>query len=584
MDPVDHCDQYTVGWICALDIELAAAQAMLDETHDSLLQSSDDHNNYTLGRMASHNVVIGVLPSGEPGTTAAAYVAAHMLRTFRRIRIGFMVGVGGGAPSPRRDIRLGDVVVSQPTGTSAGVIQYDFGKRLSEDRFMLTGQLNRPPDVLLTALTKLKAEHLREGSGLQRLLDEMVRRNPGMEAQYKRPPMEDDTLFMTDYDHPDETATCDSVCDPGRLVPRPPREFDRPMIYYGTIASGNQVMKHGPTRDRLQREHDILCFEMEAAGLMSCFPCIVIRGICDYADSHKNKQWQPHAAAVAAAYAKNLLQIIRSNDVDAARLAAEATRESSRPGSCQIMYGPGLSFEEFRLASLIPNIKEPDVDAFRDVLVRTDDMIVKERSSSQIARSPLRRAAVEKVSSLFQRRAQSPPRQFRTRTLLQPTAIFNELCQTQKAKQWIQGQFEEDNHKNIHFLVGYDTLLHDDATDGSQSLGSLSESAAGGHPKRSSSGGPERGRQVGPQRPHAKEEMFALRLRKAKFNIYHDKATAMRLAKNSYWMQMPDNRAGDDDDDDAEWVEASLEGGDEQDGEGSTGEDEENDIELYFVD
>jgi nucleoside phosphorylase len=74
-------------------------------------------------------------------------------------------------------------------------------------------------------------------------------------------------------------------------------------------------MKHGDTRDRLPQKDGILCFEMEAAGLMDNFPCLVIRGICDYADSHKNKQWQEYAAATAAAYAKELLSVIPANQV-----------------------------------------------------------------------------------------------------------------------------------------------------------------------------------------------------------------------------------------------------------------------------
>ena len=70
----------------------------------------------------------------------------------------------------------------------------------------------------------------------------------------------------------------------------------------------------------------MLCFEMEAAGLMNNFPCLVVRGICDYADSHKNKQWQPYAAATAAAYAKELLSVIPSAEVAEIRTAEEATR------------------------------------------------------------------------------------------------------------------------------------------------------------------------------------------------------------------------------------------------------------------
>jgi nucleoside phosphorylase len=98
-----------------------------------------------------------------------------------------------------------------------------------------------------------------------------------------------------------------------------------PVIHYGTIASGNQVMRHGETRERWRRESDVLCFEMETAGLMNNFPCLVIRGICDYADSHKNKRWQEYAAATAAAYVKELLYIIPGSQVMETRTAVEMT-------------------------------------------------------------------------------------------------------------------------------------------------------------------------------------------------------------------------------------------------------------------
>ena len=128
---MEHGD-YTVGWICALSIELAAAVAMLDERHNPLLQDSHNHNNYTLGRIGVHNITIACLPSGVTGTTSAAIVVSHVYSTFPSIRFGLMVGVGGGAPSARNDIRLGDVVISKPDGTFGGVIQYDFGKTVQE--------------------------------------------------------------------------------------------------------------------------------------------------------------------------------------------------------------------------------------------------------------------------------------------------------------------------------------------------------------------------------------------------------------------------------------------------------------------
>lgn len=117
-----------------------------------------------------------------------------------------------------------------------------------------------------------------------------------------------DQLFEADYDHMELEDTCQH-CDKSRLIARPSRPTDDPKIHYGLIASGNQVMKHGNTRDQLAQEPGIICFEMEAAGLMDNFPCPVIRGICDSSDSHKNKQWQEYAAATAAAYAKEILSV-----------------------------------------------------------------------------------------------------------------------------------------------------------------------------------------------------------------------------------------------------------------------------------
>lgn len=106
---------YTVGWICALLVEYNAAQEFLDEEHEKpSFVSPNDDNDYTLGKMGEHNVVIAVLPDGEYGTASAANVATNMLNSFHNIRIGFMVGVGGGVPSKSHDIRLGDIVVSAP--------------------------------------------------------------------------------------------------------------------------------------------------------------------------------------------------------------------------------------------------------------------------------------------------------------------------------------------------------------------------------------------------------------------------------------------------------------------------------------
>jgi nucleoside phosphorylase len=307
-------DDYTVGWICALPLEMAAAKAMLDETHDDLPVDPKDDNAYTLGRIGNHNIVIACLPAGVYGTTSAAIVATQMLSSFGSIRFGLMVGIGGGVPSKDVDIRLGDIVVSNPTAKFGGVVQYDYGKTVGEGRFERTGTLNKPPLALLTAVAKLQADHILDNSRISTYLSQSVAKYPATKSRFAYCGQQQDRLFQAEHDHVGSGNTC-AECDVIKLVDRPARDTNDPVVYYGLIASGNQVMKHGRTRDRLAQESNILCFEMEAAGLMDKFPCLVVRGICDYADSHKNKQWQSYAAATAAAYAKELLDIIPAAQV-----------------------------------------------------------------------------------------------------------------------------------------------------------------------------------------------------------------------------------------------------------------------------
>lgn len=284
---------------------MAAALAVLDEGHPKLSTSGMDTNNYSFGRVGEHNVVIACLPSGRYGTVSAATVAIQMRSTFPALRFGLMVGIGGGVPS--KDIRLGDIVVSQPANGSGGVIQYDFGKTIEKGEFIRIGSLNGPPSILLSALSSLQAIN---PTVLGSKISDIVQEAEEEDDRFYYPGQDADRLFRADYDHVTSQGrrsdTC-TECDSSQEVNRPARKYDHPRIHYGLIASGNQVMKHGTTRDRISDETGVICFEMEAAGLMNDFPCLVVRGICDYSDSHKNKRWQPYAALAAAAYAKELL-------------------------------------------------------------------------------------------------------------------------------------------------------------------------------------------------------------------------------------------------------------------------------------
>ncbi|EHK25608.1 ankyrin repeat protein, partial [Trichoderma virens Gv29-8] len=305
---------YTIAWICALPLELAAAEAMLDESHPSLPAKPNDDNVYILGRIHLHNVVIACLPSGIYGTTSATAVATQLRSSFQSIRFFLMVGIGGGAPSKKHDIRLGDVVVSRPTGHLGGVVQYDYGKAISGGRFERTGVLNKPPPVLLSAISKLQATSMSKPNKIYSIITQIMTRNDNMRKAFAHPGEGQDLLFECEYEHPESEENCGN-CDKKRLIERSSRVGHDPFIHYGLIASGNQVVKDSRIRDKIVQELDVLCFEMEAAGLMDNFPCLVVRGICDYSDSHKNKQWQNYAAAVAAAYTKELLLAVHANQV-----------------------------------------------------------------------------------------------------------------------------------------------------------------------------------------------------------------------------------------------------------------------------
>ena len=335
--PPSRPQDYQVGWICAVQTEYVVACELLDEEYPSQPKSSlHDNNAYTFGRIGHHNVVIACLPRGRYGIASAAFVARDMLHSFPSMRFGLMVGIGGGAPSEGHDIRLGDVVVSSPVGRTGGVIHYEYGRTVQNRRFERTGSLGAPPVVLLTALNQIGALHERRGHRIADSVSRMVRQNPRLADRYQRPNAETDRLYNATFVHDEE---CQVACTGGasQLVQRVPRpaQQDDPVIHYGLVASADHLMKDAQVRDTLAREEGVLCFETEAAGLMDNFPCVVIRGICDYSDTHKNDLWQGYASATAAAYAKELLTIIPTNAVAETPFVTQATAVAHTPPVAQ---------------------------------------------------------------------------------------------------------------------------------------------------------------------------------------------------------------------------------------------------------
>ena len=325
--------EYAIGWIAALSSERAAALLMLDEKHGRPLdfdQPFTDPNSYTWGRINEHNIVIASLSAGVCGTTSAAATALPMLSSFPQIRFGLMVGIGAGIPKlSGPDIRLGDVVVGRPGGRSGGVIQYDLGKTKPGAGWEGKDFLNKPPEVLLRALAALEADHINGEYRMAGFLADAVARKPKeVQALYEYPGSESDRLFEDSYNHV-SGEDCDK-CESARIIKRTQRGSTVPVIHYGLIASGNTLVRDPDFRKSVLNRvgEDCICLEMEAAGLMNHFPCLVIRGICDYADSHKNDRWQQYSAAAAAAFVKELLIYVPNGDVQKSSTAWDIMQAS----------------------------------------------------------------------------------------------------------------------------------------------------------------------------------------------------------------------------------------------------------------
>ncbi|KIX98875.1 uncharacterized protein Z520_05336 [Fonsecaea multimorphosa CBS 102226] len=304
---VRRVHDYQVACICTLQIELDAITAMLDEKHEGRPQLSDrSQNAYIFGRIGEHNIVVTL--TTRCGNTLAAAVATQLVNDFPRIKFCFLVGIGGGIPSEEKDIRLGDVVVSNPEGGFGGVVEYDLGKMHPDGRFERTGVLNKPPRILTTYCHFLcsKGEHWLRNQMSNHLKD-MIKSRPDMRETFSFPGENQDHLFKATYRHQGGSTCSACLTTKTEILQRKPRSDPLSHVHFGTIGSGNFVVKDGVIRDRLREDLKVVCVEMEGAGIQESFPGLVIRGISDYADSHKNDHWQPYAAAMATAYMKALL-------------------------------------------------------------------------------------------------------------------------------------------------------------------------------------------------------------------------------------------------------------------------------------
>ncbi|KAL2869472.1 uncharacterized protein BJX67DRAFT_379026 [Aspergillus lucknowensis] len=342
-------NEFEVAIVCALSLEYNAVSTLVDEFWDEdgeyYGRADGDTNIYTTGRIGKSNVVL-VLLAGM-GKVSAAAAAASLRSSYPGLRLALVTGICGGVPylADSEELLLGDVVISKR------IVQYDFGKQYPDGFSTTTAvedSLGRASKHIRNLLAVFETDTARDrlerkaAIYLQQIQDST--RSNRRTARYKYPGASQDRLFQAHYQHKhhrsaqcsctgtrdgssrvcneSRTLSCDELgCDSKYLVRRERLEIKRqleaagrskeaqaPSIYIGSIGSGDAVIKSGEDRDRIAKIHGIAAFEMEGAGVWEEIPCIVIKAVCDYADSHKNKSWQHFAAAAAASTAKALLE------------------------------------------------------------------------------------------------------------------------------------------------------------------------------------------------------------------------------------------------------------------------------------
>ncbi|KAK7928433.1 hypothetical protein PG985_005431 [Apiospora marii] len=359
---------FEIAIICALVHEADAAEALFDHHWDDGGPPYDkalgDPNAYSTGAIGRHNVVLAHMPG--MGKANAAAVATNCGKSFPNIRLAVVLGVCGVMPFAQNghEVVLGDVVISH------GVIQYDLGRRLPE-RFTrkdtLRDSLGRPNAEIRGILAKLQG--FRGRKTLQNKLTgylAVIQQEPGLAAQY--PGAQHDRLFNAAYRHVADGRLCDECGCDGPLIHRSRLDEDSPppVVHFGLIASGDTVLKSGEDRDSIAQQEEVIAFEMESAGVWDIVPCVVIKGACDYADSHKMKAWQHYAAATAAACMKAFLDSWVPSKPSLPEPIAELSSSNRTAATAHVISLPSIRNKHFTGRAAILEELKKKLFLFRD--------------------------------------------------------------------------------------------------------------------------------------------------------------------------------------------------------------------------
>lgn len=246
--------------------------------------------------------------------------ASCLVGTFSHVEHVLLVGVGGAVPhfsDFSQHVRLGDVVVSSPADdTQALYIQCTKVETMPEvsGYSYITRSFQCTDQTLQRAVQKLK-HRCEAGNGENTFIayiEEAKERLHSEESSFARPSIKSDKLFLT---KPDGQKIQMEHPKPVGKAARLFRE-GQPNIRHGTIGAGRLVSRNDHMRREFAEMNGIKAYDAEYDAVLQSLEgnrndsVLLVRGMADYVDG-SNKDWQPYAALVAAAYMKALICNLR---------------------------------------------------------------------------------------------------------------------------------------------------------------------------------------------------------------------------------------------------------------------------------
>lgn len=245
--------------ITALKLERDAVLKRLDDGYEQV-QEDEEPLTYYYGHVtipsSGERYTVVVVMLLKMGNDEAAVATTRLIHRWQPQHV-LMVGIAGGVPGK---VALGDVIVAD------SIYYYELAKLTPK------GDERRPEDFVTSRLLygRSKAYEASEWKG-----------EIGIER-------------------------------PGVVAPEAPT----PEACFGVIAAGEKVIADRKALSKLLKANPrVIAVAMEGAGLaraaLSQNPppaFLEVRGVCDYADEHKNDDWQPYAANAASAFTTGLLR------------------------------------------------------------------------------------------------------------------------------------------------------------------------------------------------------------------------------------------------------------------------------------